>query len=113
VIENSLYIAPVIPVKNAIGKKTAHKTEATPISAPVICFIDLRIANFGSIFSVLIILSVFSTTTMASSTRSPIARTSANILIVLIVTPKENIIDNVPNKTIGTVTVVISVARQF
>ncbi len=55
-----------------------------PISAPVISSIDLRVASFGGNPSSCITRSTFSTTTIASSTKRPIASTIANIVSVLI-----------------------------
>ena len=59
------------------------------------------------------ILSTFSTTTIASSTRRPIANTIASIVNVLIENPKAASTPNVPSNTTGTASVGISVARMF
>ena len=102
---------PVEPGKNAIGPKTAESTSPMPIKALVICSIDLAVASRGDRPSSLIIRSTFSTTTMASSTRSPIASTMANIVSILMEYPNSPRIANVPKSTTGTAMVGISVAR--
>ena len=106
-------MAPEEPGKNAIGTNTADRTSAIPISAPVICVIDFRVASLGDNPSSAIILSTFSTTTMASSTSKPIASTMANIVSTLIEKPKIDNIAKVPNKTTGTAIVGINVALKF
>ncbi len=63
---------------------------------------------FSSIFSV-----TASTTTMASSTTSPIASTSANSVRVLIEKPSATNSVNVPRSDTGTASMGISVARQL
>jgi hypothetical protein len=67
-----------------MGTNTAARTSAMPIRAPVISFIDLRVASTGDNPSSLITRSTFSTTTMASSTSRPIASTRPNMVRVLI-----------------------------
>ena len=57
--------------------------------------------------------STFSTTTMASSTRRPIASTRPNIDKVLIVKPRADIKPKVPSSTTGTAIAGMSVARAF
>ena len=81
--------------------------------APVICFMDFRVASLGESPSSDITRSTFSTTTMASSTRSPIASTIANIVSVLIENPHADSTAKVPSNTTGTAIVGISVARKF
>jgi len=51
----------------------------------VISLIDLIVASLGERPSSLMIRSTFSTTTMASSTSRPMARTMANMVRVLMV----------------------------
>ena len=92
---------------------TALNTTATPISAPVICPIALRVASRGDSFSSAITRSTFSTTTIASSTSNPIASTRPNIVSTLIVNPAALMIPNAPSRTTGTATVGTSVARKF
>ena len=57
--------------------------------------------------------STFSTTTMASSTSKPMARTMANMVRVLMLKPAAARIPKVPSNTTGTVMVVMMVARKF
>ena len=71
---------PVEPPKKAIGMNTAVSTSAMPTMAPVISPIDFSVASSGESFSSDMMRSTFSTTTMASSTRRPIASTMANIV---------------------------------
>lgn len=72
-------MTPVDPPKKAIGRNTADSTSAIAISATCNSFIDWIVASradmpgFSSINR-----STFSTTTMASSTRMPIEKISAN-----------------------------------
>jgi len=76
-------MTPVDPGKKAMGRKTAESTSAIPTSAPVIWSIDLRVASLGERPSSAMTRSTFSITTMASSTRRPMARTMPNIVSVL------------------------------
>ena len=101
------------PPKKAIGTKTADSTSAMPQRAPVIWPMDLIVASRGESPSSDMIRSTFSTTTMASSTSSPIARTIANIVSVLIEKPAAERTPKVPSSTTGTAMVGISVARKF
>ncbi len=57
--------------------------------------------------------STFSTTTMASSTSSPIANTIANIVSMLMEKPNIAKMAKVPKITTGTAIVGIIVARRF
>ena len=75
---------PTEPGKNAIGRNTAISTRVMPTMAPVICDIALRVASLGDSPSSAMMRSTFSTTTMASSTRMPIASTMANRVSMLI-----------------------------
>ena len=77
-------MTPVEPPKNAIGNSTADKTMAMPINAELISRIDFDVASFGDSPSASMMRSTFSTTTIASSTSSPIARTMPNRVSVLI-----------------------------
>ena len=106
-------MTPVEPPKNAIGTNTAASTRPIPISAPVIWSIDFRVASFGGRPSSVITRSTFSTTTIASSTRRPIASTTPNMVSVLIEKPSAAITPKVPSSTTGTAMVGISVARMF
>ncbi len=77
-------MTPVEPPKNIMGPNTAESTSPMPTRALVIWSIDLRVASSGERPSSDIKRSTFSTTTMASSTRSPIARIMANMVNMLI-----------------------------
>ncbi len=78
-------MTPCEPPKKPIGMNTADKTSATPINALVIWSMERRVASIADSFSSRMTRSTFSTTTIASSTKSPMASTSANIVSVLIV----------------------------
>ena len=81
--EAALYwskVMPVDPARKAIGTKTAASTSPTPINAPVIWSMDLRVASSGESPSSCMMRSTFSTTTMASSTSKPMASTMANMV---------------------------------
>ena len=106
-------MTPVEPPKKAMGTNTAESTMPMPIRAPVIWSMDLRVASLGESPSSLITRSTFSTTTMASSTSSPIASTSPNIVSVLMEKPRAAMTPNVPSSTTGTAMVGIRVARRF
>jgi len=103
-------MTPVDPEKNAIGPNTAESTRLMPIRAGVICSMDLAVASLGGIPSSLMMRSTFSTTTMASSTKSPIASTMANMVSMLTEKPNIPSTANVPRRTTGTAMVGISVA---
>ena len=77
-------MTPVEPGKKIIGPKTAARTRPIPTRALEISSIDFFVASYGESPSSLMTRSTFSTTTIASSTRSPIARTMANIVSMLI-----------------------------
>ena len=78
---------PTEPGKNAIGTNTDISTSVMPMIAPVICCIALRVASFGDSPSSDMMRSTFSTTTMASSTRMPIASTMPNSVSMLMDSP--------------------------
>ena len=75
---------PTAPAKNAIGTNTLTSTTVMPITAPVIWPIALRVASRGPRCSSAINRSTFSTTTIASSTRMPMASTMPNSVSTLI-----------------------------
>jgi hypothetical protein len=70
-------------------------------------------ATRGGRFSVAMIRSTFSITTMASSTTMPIASTSPNSVSTLIDMPKPYSPRNVPITLTGTASIGINVARQL
>ncbi len=57
--------------------------------------------------------ATFSTTTIASSTNRPMARTIANMVSILMEKPKKSRTAKVPRSTTGTAIVGISVARRL
>ena len=73
-----------------------------PRMAPVIWSIALRVAALGDNPSSAMMRSTFSTTTMASSTRMPIASTMANIVSTLIEKPVASMTATVPSSATGT-----------
>ncbi|KAG1386392.1 hypothetical protein G6F60_014491 [Rhizopus arrhizus] len=85
------------------------RTMAMPISAPVIWPMDFRVACLGVSPSSAITRSTFSTTTMASSTRMPMASTMPNIVIMFTEKPSTDITANVPSRHTGTTIVGIRV----
>ncbi|MNP65614.1 hypothetical protein D3C76_1612200 [compost metagenome] len=94
---------------NAIGMNTATSTRVMPMIAPVICPMALRVASLGDKPSWAMIRSTFSTTTMASSTRMPMASTMPNIVSTLIENPSASIVAKVPISATGTTNVGIRV----
>ena len=81
---------------------TAISTSVIPMMAPVIWPMALRVASRGGRPSSAMIRSTFSTTTMASSTRIPIASTRPNIVSTLIEKPIAFMVANAPRSEIGT-----------
>src|SRR5207244_8001792 len=78
---------PVVPGKNATGTNTATRTSEVAITAPVTSFMAADAARLGSLSPSLICRSMFSITTMASSTTSPVASVMPNSVRVLIENP--------------------------
>jgi len=74
---------------------------------------DLRVASSGDNPCSAMIRSTFSTTTMASSTSRPMAKTKPNMVRVLIEKPKAAMMPKVPSMTTGTAMVGMRVARKF
>ena len=106
-------MTPVEPGKKAIGPNTAESTRPMPIRALVIWSMDLAVASRGESPSSAMIRSTFSTTTMASSTSSPMASTMANMVSMLMENPNSPSTAKVPRSTTGTAIVGISVARML
>jgi len=75
---------PTEPAKKAIGRNTDTSVTLMPTSAAVICPIAFLVASRGGRPSSLMMRSTFSTTTIASSTRMPIASTMPNMVSTLI-----------------------------
>jgi len=84
-----------------------------PTRALWIWSIDFAVASRGESPSSLMSRSTFSTTTMASSTRSPMARTMANMVSMLMEKPKSPSTPKVPRRTTGTAMVGTRVARRL
>src|ERR1700687_419596 len=113
VTANWRYISPARPPINATGTKTAHNTRTIATTGPVTSSIALIAASLGDIFSVVIMRSTFSNTTIASSTTMPMARTNPNNVRRLIENPSTYIPANVPKIDTGTAMTGMRVARQF
>ncbi|EWS63937.1 hypothetical protein Y695_02824 [Hydrogenophaga sp. T4] len=100
---------PTEPLKNASGTNTEISTTVTPMMAPEIWPMALRVACNGGRPSSLMMRSTFSTTTMASSTTMPITSTMPNMVSTLIEKPRAIRPANVPSSATGTTRVGISV----
>ena len=87
VMANCLYSAPVMPPRNATGMNTAFSTSTTAITGPRTSSIARLAASFGDRPNCTMLRSVFSTTTIASSTTRPIARIMPNSVSMLIEKP--------------------------
>src|SRR6185437_6189221 len=113
VTANWRYSSPAMPPIKATGTNTAHNTNTMATTARETCSIDLMAAFIGDSCSSSIKRSMFSSTTIASSTTMPIDSTIANSVSVLIEKPNIHNPANEPIKEIGTATRGISVARQL
>ncbi len=113
VIVNCLYSCPVIPGRKLTGTNTAHSTSDMAMSALPRPSIALRVASGAGTRSRSIILSTFSTTTMASSTTMPIARMRPRSVSIFREKPNISITPKVPTSEMGTAIIGIRVARQF
>ena len=103
---------PVIPPMKAHGTKTAHRTKPTATIGPVTSSIAFREASLGlRPFSIQ--RSTFSTTTMASSTTMPMAKTSPNKEILFKLNPSSNMMEKVPTMPTGTAMRGMIAARQL
>src|SRR5215813_242945 len=100
-----------MPGMNAVGTKTAESTSAIPTTGPEISSMALNAASLGDSPSSMC-RSTASTTTIASSTTSPIASTRPNSESVLIENPNNGNKTNVPTNETGTAHSGISVARH-
>ena len=111
VTANCWYIRPVIPGTNAVGTNTATRISAIAMTGPDTSSIALSVASRGA-SPCSMWCSTASTTTIASSTTSPIASTSPNSDSVLIENPSSGNTANVPTSDTGTASSGISVARN-
>src|SRR5262249_1303029 len=75
VTANCLYNCPVMPGTNAVGINTAARISAIAITGPETSSMALMVASCG-VIPCSMLCSTASTTTIASSTTSPIANTS-------------------------------------
>ncbi len=104
---------PAEPGKKPIGMNTASSTRLVAMIAPVSWPIALAVAGRASSCSSRMMRSTFSTMTMASSLRMPIATTIANSDNRLIDMPNASRPRQVPINEIGTTSVGSSIARQL
>ena len=109
---NCWYRRPVVPGKNATGTKTAISTSAVAMTAPN----TSRIASEAACIADLpfwMCRSMFSMTTIASSTTMPVESTMANSVSVLTEKSSSFTNANAPMSDTGSVRVGMSVARQL
>ena len=107
---NCLNIRPVIPPINDTGTNTAINTSEVAKTAPNTSFIVISVAVLGS-FPSCICRCVFSSTTIASSTTKPTARTRPNKINRFIENPNKCIKINTPIKETGIAQKGINAAR--
>ena len=98
---------------NAVGINTASNTSTIPTIGPDTSCIDLIAASLGVNLPVSKWRTVFSTTTMASSTTIPMANISPNSVRVFSEKPSRLITANVPISDTGMTNVGTRAARQF
>ena len=111
VMANCLYRLPVIPPMAATGINTATRTSVVAIMGAVTSLIACTVASLGSIpFSILTWTA--STTTMASSTTIPMAKTRPRRDNTLMVKPINGNRINAPIRETGMAMVGISAALQ-
>ena len=107
VMENAMVSAncrnrmPVVPGKNATGTNTATSTSEVAITAPVISAVAAADALWESCSPPAIWRSMFSITTIASSTTSPVASVIPNSVRVLIEKPSNFTKAKVPMSETG------------
>src|SRR5580693_4902912 len=105
---------PAIPGMKAIGTNTDRRTNVIAMIGAVISVIAFFVASAGDRFgSSSITRSTFSTTTIASSTRMPIASTIASNDTVLTEYPTTSSTAKVPMTLTGTAIAGIIVARRL
>ena len=102
-----------MPANAATGMNTASSTSELATTALVISFIAAAAPANGSIRFSLTKRAMFSMTTIASSTTSPVASVSPNKVSVLIENPRTFINANVPISETGMVIAGMSVVRQL
>jgi hypothetical protein len=100
---------PTAPEKKASGTNTDTSTTVTPMMAPEIWRMALRVAASGGRPSSDMMRSTFSTTTMASSTTMPITSTMPNMVSTLMEKPSASSVAKVPSSATGTTSVGMTV----
>ena len=110
---NCRYRMPLMPLKKDTGTNTAANTQATPITGFCTFSMAIIVASLGFLLLYLISYSTASITTIASSTRSPIANTMAKRVNVLIVKSSTWKSAKVPSKDTGTAIKGIKVDRPL
>ena len=111
VMANCIFIRPWMPPMKATGMNTADSTSAMPMTGCVTSSIAFNVASRGE-RPCSMWCSTASTTTIASSTTSPIARTRPKRESVLIENPSDGKNMNVPTSETGTASSGMSVARH-
>ncbi len=102
---------PEIPPRNAVGTNTAHSTSAIETSAPPTSSMVLSAAS-RRLKPCSRWRSTFSTTTMASSTTIPTARTRPNKVRLLMEKPSAAITAKVPTSDTGIAMIGMIAGRQ-
>ena len=102
-----------MPPRNATGMKTAERTSTIATSAPETSFIAFCAAAKGPRPSVRMMRSMFSSTTIASSTTMPIESVIAKSVSVLSEKPRSQRPAIVPIRDTGTASIGMRVARQL
>ena len=105
--------SPVVPGKKATGMNTDISTSDVATTAPPISRIARAVAWNGLVLSSTMWRTIFSKTTIASSTTRPVARVNPKSVSVLIENPSIFIAANVPISETGIVIDGISVLCQF
>ena len=100
-----------MPARNAVGMNTELSTRVMAMTGPVISSIALIVASRGG-SPLAIQRSMFSTTTIASSTTMPMASTRPKSVRLFKEKPSKAITAKVPMSETGTSIIGISVARQ-
>ncbi len=109
---NCWYIWPVRPPTNATGMNTADRISAMPMTGADTSFMAWMVASRGAMPCSMWCMTA-STTTMASSTTMPMARTRPNMDSVFTEKPSIGKKMNVPMMETGTVRSGMIVARRL
>ena len=102
-----------MPPRKATGTNTALSTSTTAMTGPLTSSIARLAASLGARPNSIMLRSVFSTTTIASSTTSPIARIIPNRVSMLIEKPNTNMPRSAPSIDTGTASVGMIVSRRL